>query len=277
MLKTALVMLINLLLFALSAYLVFALVIYLFQDRYVYHPSREMVGTPEQIGLKFEGVFFEAEDHAKLHGWYLPAKSARATLLFLHGNAGNISHRLESLAIFHELGLNVFIFDYRGYGHSLGRPSELGTYLDAVAAWRYLTRKRGIPANEIIVFGRSLGGGIAAWLAARHPPRALVLESTFTSVEDMGRYMFPWLPVRLLARYRYDTLANLRYVRCPLLLVHSPDDDIVPYSQGRRLLEAASEPKYFLRLGGSHNRGFLDFKEIYVQGWRIFLNQVLKL
>jgi fermentation-respiration switch protein FrsA (DUF1100 family) len=200
----------------------------------------------------------------------VPARQERGVILFFHGNAGNISHRLDTLEIFHTLGLSTFIIDYRGYGQSEGRPSEQGTYLDAEAAWRYLVEQRQVPPERMIIFGRSLGGAVAAWLAQAHPPRALILESTFTSLPDMAATYLPFLPVRSLARFDYNTLARLPDIHCPVLVVHSPDDEVVPYSHGRQLFEAASEPKEFLELRGGHNEGFL-ISDNYQAGLEAFI------
>jgi len=238
-------------------YLGLALLLFLFQNNLIYFPTRAIATTPAAIGLAYEEVRFRAEDGVELAGWFVPAPNAASTLLFFHGNAGNISHRLASIELFHRLGLNVFIFDYRGYGQSQGSPTEIGTYRDAAAAWRYLVEDKQIPPGRIIFFGRSLGGSVAAWLAERHPPQALILESTFTSIPDMAARQFPFIPVRLLARARYDTLARIPNITAPVLIIHSPADEIIPYSHSRRLFEAARQPKAFLELSGSHNEGFL--------------------
>lgn len=239
-------------------------------------PGRALVATPERIGLAYEDVSFAAEDGTRLHGWYVPAANAERTLLFLHGNAGNISHRLASLRIFHDLGLNVFIIDYRGYGQSEGRPSEAGLHADALAALRYLEAERGVAGAEVIAFGRSLGGALAACLAAREPVAALILESTFISVPELASELYPWLPVRRLARLRYDALACLQSgpdqpeaARTPVLVVHSRDDDIVPFRHGQVLAAAAGAD--VLELQGDHNRGFLLSGARYTQGLAQFL------
>ena len=192
-------------------------------------------------------------------------------MLFCHGNAGNISHRLGTLALLNELDLSTFLFDYRGYGESAGKVSEKGTYLDAQAAWKHLTDERGIPADQIVCFGRSLGGAVAAYLAAKRRPAAVVLDSTFTSIPDMARRIYPMYPVRLLSRCRYDTLARMESIRCPVLVIHSRDDEIVPFSHGRRLFDAAGEPKQFLELRGGHNQAFLAGEGPYKQAWRDLL------
>jgi len=254
------------------AYAGLCLLMYLLQERFVYFPTRPLHATPADIGLEYEEVSLSAADGTALHGWFVPGRRHSPTLLFFHGNAGNISHRLESLAIFHRLGLNTLVFDYRGYGRSAGSPSEEGTYRDAEAAWRHLTETRRIPPERVVLFGRSLGGAVAAWLAPRAGAGALILESTFTSIPELGAKLYPFLPVRLLARLRYDTLARLPHAGCPVLIVHSRDDEIVPFEHARRLLEAAPEPKRLLELRGGHNDGFLVSGERYVEGLAAFLD-----
>ncbi len=252
----------------------FCLALFLFQNRLVYLPSRTVAATPARIGLEHEEVWLTAADGVRIHGWFLPHPSARGTLLFFHGNAGNIGDRLESLAIFHRLGLNCLIIDYHGYGKSEGSPGEAQSYLDAEAAWEHLLQARGFKPEEIVIFGRSLGGGVAAWLAARVKPAGLILESTFTSVPDMAAKVYPFFPVRLLARIRLDAKASLANVDAPVLVIHSAGDEIVPVAHGRALFDAASEPKRFLELRGGHNDGFLVSREIYLAGLSAFLKEI---
>lgn len=257
-----------------AAYGILVLIVFLFQSRLVYFPtlpSRDIIATPKDIGISYIPVDITTADKIKLNAWFLPASKARGVLLFFHGNAGNISHRLDSLKIFHDLGLSVLIFDYRGYGRSQGSPSEPGTYRDAEAAWRYLTEKRAIPANEIIVFGRSLGAAIAAYLANQHLPKALILESSFTSVPDLAAQIYPFLPVRWLAKIRYNTQAHLKSVTCPALIIHSRDDEIIPFAHGRKLFASINAPKQFLELNGGHNDGFLVSGQTYIEGLDRFL------
>jgi hypothetical protein len=194
-------------------------------------------------------------------------------VLFFHGNAGNISHRLDSLSVFHRLGFNTLIFDYRGYGQSEGSPSEDGIYRDAEAALTYLREDRGIPLKTIVYFGRSLGGSVAAWLAARTSPGALIVESSFTSAPDMAAQLYPLLPARMLTRLRYNTLEYLTRVTCPVLIIHSAEDEIIPFQHGQRLFAAAPEPKRFLEIHGDHNMGFLNSGPRYEQGLQEFLLQ----
>jgi len=254
-------------------YVGLSLLLFLFQSRFIYFPLRQIEATPAILGLTYEAVQFEAEDGVKLSGWFIPAEEASRIVLFFHGNAGNISHRLESIALFHRLGLSVFIIDYRGYGQSEGSPSESETYLDAAAAWRYLVEERGSEPEQIIIFGRSLGGAVATWLAHNHPPKALIIESTFTSVPDMGAGQYPFLPVRLLARIQYNSLERIPQINVPILIVHSPEDEIIPYSHGQQLFQAANEPKTFLQLRGGHNEGFIISGQPYEEGLKSFIEK----
>lgn len=258
-----------------GAYGLLLLLLYAFQDRLLYFPIRELAATPRALGLDYEDVHIVTEDGVRLHGWFVPAPAPRATVLHLHGNGGNISHRLERVALFQRLGLDALLIDYRGYGQSEGKPGEQGTYRDALAAWRYLTETRGAASTAVIVHGESLGGAIAAWLAARTNPAALVLESSFTSAAALGAEVYPWLPVRLLARHRYPTEAHLAAVRAPVLVIHSRGDDIVPFAHGEALYAAAAEPKRLLEIRGDHNAGFLVSRAQYLAGYQAFLDRAL--
>ncbi|MFW6162063.1 MAG: alpha/beta hydrolase [Planctomycetota bacterium] len=258
-----------------AGYALICLLVYLFQARLVYMPKQEIEATPADIDLPYEDVSFQARDGTRLTGWLVPADPARGTVLFCHGNAGNVSHRLDTLRILHHLRVNTLIFDYRGYGESEGTPSEEGTYRDAEAAWQWLVGDRGIDRARIVVFGRSLGGGVASWLAVEQEPPGLILESTFTSLPDVGARVYPFLPVRLLARIHYPTVERLPLVACPILVAHSPDDELIPYAHGRRLYEVASEPKHFLELDGDHNDGYLLTGQPYLDGLDRFLTRCL--
>lgn len=269
----------QLLLLGSGLYLVLMLYLYFNQGNMLHLPDlpgRQIDATPRQIGLNYEPVTLTAKDGVKITGWFVPVEQPRATLLFCHGNAGNISHRLDSLRLFHELGLAVFIFDYRGYGESEGEPSEAGFYRDAETAWRYLNETRKLPASEILLFGRSLGGAVAAYLAEHHHAMGLVLESTFTSVPEMAAALYPWLPARAIVRYRYDTLSRLPNIEMPVLIIHSPEDEIIPYAQGRALYAQVRDPKYFLQIHGSHNTGMLESRDSYRAGWEAFIQQLVE-
>lgn len=256
-------------------YIVVLLLAYALQDRLIYFPTRSLDATPRVIGLAYEDVWLTTEDGVRLHGWYVPLANARATVLHFHGNGGNISHRIERIAIFRELGLEVFLFDYRGYGRSNGRPSEYGMYRDARAAWDYLVRTRGLPSARVVLHGESLGGGVASWLAAQETPGALIIESSFTSAVDVGAEAYRWLPVRRLARHVYPTEKHLTHNRAPVLIVHSEQDEIIPYRHAQRLYAVAREPKRLATLRGDHNRGFLLNRSEYIAGLADFLHFAL--
>lgn len=266
----------KLLLIIAGAYLLLVVFVYLTQASMLYLPNlpgRELDATPEAIGLPFEDVTLEASDGVSIHGWFVPGESERV-LLYFHGNAGNISHRLYSIREWRELGLSVFIIDYRGYGQSEGKPTEQGLYRDGTAAWQYLTGNRGIAPDDIVVFGRSLGGSVAAWLAARENPAALIVESSFTSVPDIGQDAYPWLPVRWLSRFKHATRDHVSKAAMPVLVVHSRDDEIIPFHHGEAIFEAANEPKTFLEIRGGHNDGHALSGAVYRDGMMDFLNSL---
>jgi uncharacterized protein len=260
---------------AAAVYVVLVLIVYFAQSRLIYFPNvpgRELGATPADIGLGFEEVTLAAADGVRIHGWLVAGPRPDApVVLFCHGNAGNISHRLDWLAILNELGFAVLLFDYRGYGRSDGAPDEAGTYLDAQAAWTFLTRERAIPPERIVVFGESLGGAIAAHLAAQSRPAALILSSAFTSVPDLAARYYWYLPVRLLSRFDYGTAGHVARVAAPVLVMHSRDDEIVPFEHGLRLFERAGARKRFVELTGDHNGGFLVSGRALTDGLRAFL------
>jgi fermentation-respiration switch protein FrsA (DUF1100 family) len=231
----------------------------------IYFPSRPIEATPPDFDLPFTDVRLTAEDGVRIHGWLLPAPDAQRTVLFAHGNAGNISHRLDrAREMRSRLGAEVFLFDYRGYGLSEGSPDEAGTYADARAAHRYLTEARGLSPERLVLFGESLGSAVVLDLALSCGAGALVLESAFTSIADMARVVLPFLPLRPLLRTRYDNLAKIGGLKVPLLVLHGDRDEVVPFAQGRRLFEAAPEPKRFFAIpGAGHNDTYLRGGEAY--------------
>ncbi len=247
---------------------------FLLQSRLVYFPDGQIVATPGDRGMAYEEVTFEAADGVRLAAWYVPSEAGRGIVLFSHGNGGNISYNLPFVEILHRVGLSTFIYDYRGYGRSQGSPSEEGTYRDAAGAWRYLTESRKVPAGQIFLYGQSLGGPIAAKLARENAPAALILDSAFTSFVDIAGHHYPFLPVRWLSRFEYNTLEHVRNVRCPVLVIHSPDDEIEPFGQGVALYEAAPEPKAFIKLRGGHNDALLLSVGAYREGIDGFLKRI---
>ena len=254
-------------------YLLIGLFLFLFQSRLIYFPRREMGKTPADAGLTFEDLAIRTSDGLTLNGWFVPSDDTAATILYFHGNAGNISNRLETIRQFHGMGFNTLIIDYRGYGRSEGSPDEEGTYRDAEAAWSYLVGTRGLAPGSIIILGRSLGGAVAAYLGTQVHPRAVILESTFTSIPDRGAELYPYFPTRLLARIEYNSLDRMQSLNSPVLIVHSTEDEIVPFSHGQKLFEAAREPKEFLRISGGHNDGNFSFRDVYERGILTFLSQ----
>lgn len=253
------------------------LVLRWFEHRQVYQPDRQLETSGSELGRPFEDVHFQTSDGVGLNGWFFPADtdSARNHLVYLlcHGNAGNISHRLEHCAALLETGAGVFIFDYRGYGRSQGRPGEEGTYLDAQAAHQWL-RQKGFAATNIIAFGESLGGGVASELAVRESLCGLVLQSTYTSITDVGAELFPWLPVRWLGRIKYDTHVKLPRVRVPVLVMHSRADGLIGFPHAEKNFAVANEPKMFWEISGEHNQFLEGDRARYLEGLNKFLTRI---
>ena len=228
------------------------------EPRMLYYPSKQIDQSPNQVGFKYEDVTLTTSDGVRINGWFLPCgREATHTILFFHGNAGDISDRFEKLEVFRDLGVDTLIIDYRGYGRSDGKPNETGTYRDARAAYEYLTQQRKLAPRSIVIYGESLGSAIAADLASKEEAGGLVLEEAFTSVGDVGQKMFPFLPVRWLVRNKYDTLSKLPRSKVPLLIIHSRDDEFFDMRHAQRLLAAANEPKRLVELRGGHNDAFL--------------------
>lgn len=245
-----------------------------FERANVYQPARLHRLPATALGRAFEDITLVARDGTRLHGWFFPAAPdsplRHLAVLHAHGNAGNISHRLDMADALLETGVNVLLFDYRGYGRSRGRPSEEGTYRDAEAAHAWLVA-RGFAATHLIAFGESLGGAVVAELARRAPLAGLVLQSTFTSIPDLGAELFPFLPVRWLAHHRYDTLAKLPRIRVPLLILHSREDTLVRFAHAERNFAAANPPKQLVELAGDHNDFLEAGRERFRDGFAAWL------
>ena len=266
-------MLVTLALAAAALYAVLLLLLFAMQSRLIYYPEigRDVTTTPRAVGLSYEDVWLEPDEGVRLHAWFVGHPAPRGVVLILHGNAGSIALRLDWLRMFHDLGYASFIVDYRGYGRSSGTPSEEGTYADARAAWEHLVGTRGFAPRDIVLLGESLGGPIAAYLAAREQPRALVLHSTFTSIPDLAADIYRFFPVRWLTRFRYDTAGFLARVDAPVLVAHSPDDELVPFRHAQALYAQAREPKALLELAGGHNDAFLFRRKAWVDALARFL------
>ena len=228
------------------------------QNSIIYHPIKypEGLWDTSNMPLPIQDVWFEAKDGVKLHGWYIPHEGAVATLLFFHGNAGNITHRLENVFFLHHLQLNVFIFDYRGYGRSEGEPDEDDIYLDSQAAYDTVLAQPGVSADSLFVFGRSLGGTFAAYTARENPVAGLILESTFTNAVDMADRMISILPGWLVSS-KFDTVGRVSRMKIPKLFIHGTRDNLIPFTLGRELYKAAAEPKEFYQIvGAGHNNTY---------------------
>jgi fermentation-respiration switch protein FrsA (DUF1100 family) len=249
-------------------------------ERYViYAPERAIPATPQGEGLAFEDVWFTASDGIMLHGWLVPAPGARITLLWFHGNGGNIGHCVNNLKYLHRsLGVNVFIFDYRGYGRSEGGLfdlSEQATYRDADGAFAYFRGRRDLAATTLVYFGQSLGAAIAVDIARRQPAAGLILETPFTRIRDMAQIVAPYWPFPGLLQTKYDSLSKIPEVRVPLLILHGDRDEWVPYEQGRRLFDEANEPKTLYTIPGAHhNDTYIVGGERYFDAWTRFLGTV---
>jgi len=241
-----------------------------FEHKALYFPTSEIEYLPTVIGLSYEDVYIDTDDGIKLHTWFIPATDSKYTLLFCHGNGGNISHRIEKLDILNKLGLDIFIFDYRGYGKSSGRPSEKGFYKDVEAMYNYLVSKRRIEPKDIILYGESLGGAVAIELATKRKPKALITEASFSSTKDVAKELYPLFPTFIIWS-KFDSLSKIKNITIPKLIIHSQNDDIIPFSHSLKLLEASPEPKRHLVLTGSHNDFFIDSRDLYASGIRDFL------
>ena len=249
--------------------LVIAFMLYRFEHSQVYHPTRDAESTPDDVGRPAEEIWLNTSDGLRLHAWFFAAEKAspraRFVMLFCHGNGGNLTSRPGYYRAILETGVSLLTFDYRGYGRSDGQPSEAGTYTDAATAYQWL-RTRGFAPEHILVWGESLGGGIASQLAATERVGGLVLQSTFTSIPDIGAELFPWLPVKLISRIKYDTLSRLPEIPCPVVVMHSRADTTIGFHHGERNFAVAREPKAFVEIGGDHNDALLANRTAYVAG-----------
>ena len=225
----------------------------------LYFPTRTLDFAPADLGLRHDEVEIATEDGERLHGWWIPTlrPPAAAHVLYFHGNGGNISHRLSHARALSAAGLDVLLFDYRGYGRSTGSPSEAGTYRDARAAREALLARAGVDPAAVVYLGESLGGAVAIELAVEHPPAALVLQSAFGSVRAMARLHYPVIPAAVVPD-AYPSLDRIARVGCPVLVVHGEADDIVPADQGRALFAAAREPKRLEIVRGAGHNDLLD-------------------
>ena len=245
-----------------GVYVLFCLGIFFWQKNFIFFPTKNLRKSPKD--LQIEDVYFLSSENIRLHGWFLDLKSDK-TVLFFHGNAGNVSDRTAQMQIFHELGLSALIFDYRGYGISEGKiKKEEDLYDDATAALNFLVNEKSIPPDRLIIWGRSLGGAIAIDLAAKKDFPYIVIESTFTSMDEMAKMQFPFLPIKLLTKFNFDSLKKVPHIKSKTLIIHSPTDEMIPFEFGKTLFENLPSQKEFLQIDGSHNSGFIQSKEKYM-------------
>jgi len=259
----------------LLAYLGITAMLYLLQDKFIFPASRVVNRDPSYFDWSFEDVWLEPSPGERSHAWWIPTENSRGVCLFSHGNGGNIAGRLESVGALRKLGLSVLVYDYGGYGKSSGAPSEGRIYDDIRAAWRYLTETRGIAPQQIVLFGRSLGGAPSAQLATEVSCAGLVLESTFTSLPAAAQEAMPWVPARWLTRHHFDSLSKMPSIHCPVLVIHAPEDRTVRFHHGEALYAAANQPKRWLQIHGDHNAGFLQSQDLIHEAWSSFLQAYL--
>ena len=254
--------------FLVAAIVVYIVFLLLFENKIIFHPSRYPEGywDPASVGVPAQDIYFTSEDGVKLHGWFIPAPKAVATVLWFHGNAGNISHRLDNIQRLAPLNLNIFIFDYRGYGRSEGEPDEQGIYKDSKAAYKTVIGLNSVSVDTLFLFGRSLGGICATETALNNPARGLILESTFTSASDMSRKIIPLIPLGWAIRSKLDAINKVTELKLPKLFLHGDRDEVVPFDLGRKLYEEASDPKsFYIIQGAGHN-------DTYIMGGRDYYN-----
>jgi len=259
---------INVILLLLFLFISFYLFFPYIENFFIFHPTSSFDSTPSDLHLDYEDIYFKTEDKINLHGWFFPLKGNRPVILFCHGNGGNISHRLENIKLLLEKGFQVFIFDYRGYGKSAGKPSEKGLYIDGSAAYNFLVKHKHIPADKIISFGRSLGGSIAIEISLKKDVRCLIIESAFTSTKDMAKTMFLFKAFSFLLPAHFNNLEKITQITVPKLIIHGQNDNIVPFFMGQKLYHASKSPKYFYRIKeAGHN-------DTYIAGGRAYFKKL---
>jgi len=240
-------------------FLIFGIYLYFSQHKMVFFPSKDLILTPDQIGLEYEDLYFESGDKEKINAWFLPASDTtenNKVVLFCHGNAGNISHRMETVEYILGLSASIMLFDYRGFGKSVGAPGEEEVYQDALVCYNWLIDKKNFSPDQIIIFGRSLGGAVAVDLASKVPCGGVIVESSFTSAKDMAKVMIPMFPINLILKYKLNSIDKISNVKCPVLVTHSTEDDMIPYKMGEELFNAAGKPRKFIILSGNHNERY---------------------
>lgn len=243
------------------------------ESKSIFFPDKNISLTPQEAGLSFEDLYFLTSDRLKINAWFIPHPQAKKTLLLFHGNAGNNSNRIDKVRVMREAKVNIFMVDYRGYGNSQGKPTEKGIYLDAQAAYSYLVNQRKIDPEDIVLYGESLGGAVAIDLASSKKVAGVILEGTFSSGRDIGQIMYPFLPKVILPNV-FNSLSKITKVTAAKLFIHSEDDQVVPIDLGRKLYQAASEPKKFISVAGDHGSIFIDAERECLESLSDFIKEL---
>ncbi|MCM8800307.1 MAG: alpha/beta hydrolase [Candidatus Omnitrophica bacterium] len=243
------------------------------EERGIYFPISYIDIYPKDIGLKYQDLYIKTKDNLLINAWFIPKEDSKYLVLFCHGNAGNISHRLEKVSFLYNLGLSILIFDYRGYGKSQGKPKEDGFYKDTESIYEFLVNEYKILPERIILYGESLGTAVAIELASKRKVKALILEGAFSRGKDMAKRIYPFLPNFFFSN-SFDSLNRIKKITSPKLFLHSKDDEIVPFSLAKKLFDAAPPPKKLVELTGDHNSCFLDAKESYLLSINNFIKEL---
>ncbi len=242
------------------------------EKKSIFFPYREIEATPKEIGLDFEDIYIKTSDNKLINAWFIPHPDSEKVILFFHGNAGNISYRLDKIQYLYQLGVDVFIIDYRGYGNSQGKPTEKGVYLDAKAGYKHLLKKKNISPQDIIIYGESLGSVVGIDLASSFKVGGLIIAGGFSSGPDIGKLIYPYIPKFLFPNI-LNSLNKIKKVRVKKLFIHSKEDEIVPISLADKLYQAAGEPKEFITTQGGHNYGLLACEGRCLKRLESFLGQ----
>ncbi len=264
---------ISIVLLLLSLYGMVCGYMYYYQEKMIFQGTREIKQTPTDFGLDYIDLTLTTSDKVKINAWYVPIANSKLTVLFFHGNTGNMGDTAVTFKMFHQIGISCLMIDYRGYGNSSGEPSESGSYLDGDAAWHYLLDEIQLKPEQVVLVGRSLGGGVATELATRYECRALVLESTFTTMPAIAKDVHPFMPAFWLIKHEYNNLLKIHDIKCPVLIIHSKEDKYIDISHARKLYRSLkrTSKKKFIEMTGNHGEGYIQSGEIYTDALRDFI------
>jgi fermentation-respiration switch protein FrsA (DUF1100 family) len=247
----------------LAGIIIFEIVVYIIEEKNLYMPRKEVILIPQSIKIKYEGVYFKTEDGESLNGWFIPAGNAKITVLYCGGRSGNMSDDLDNVKFFREMGFNLFVFDYRGFGNSSGKPSEQGLYKDARAAYDFLVTRKDIDRRKIVGYGKSLGVPVVADLCLHRKLCALILEGSFPSLKAHVQGIGGPLPLQWFVSEKFDAISRLKKVTIPKLFVHGMDDQIINFAEGRLLFNEAAPPKEFIPFDGDHDNNLFATSDAY--------------